>query len=406
MSKQFAIVSCLVFASALAGCTGSGGGGCNPACPSSQVCCEGMCVFTEIDRQNCGACGSVCSGTCSAGRCIAGYDAGPLLDTGPQPTGDCHPACAAGSRCCGTTCVQQDQPVGADGRPTNPNDPTSAFNNCNGCGLQCDPQLASSCSVLPGGAAVTCACGQFRACTAPSVCAMSGGQFQCVDILTDPMNCGTIGHACASGETCSGGSCGCGGPGMLCAAGQSCCAGACCDGECCGGLCTNTTSDPANCGGCGTACGDSAPNCQDSTCVCGTGTDAMSCTAPAAGNPGESCCDDACVANTDTNCGCGVVCDTAGGDSCVVSSGLPPGTGAPSVCCGTAVPIIGGFCSGGLPGFPDGGLPGFPDGGLPGFPDGGLPGFPDGGLPGFPDGGFPDGGFPDAGIDGGVDGGP
>lgn len=66
----------------------------------------------------------------------------------------------------------------------------------------------------------------------------------------------------------------CGKIGYTCPANTKCCAGALCvDGLCrcrrglkaCDGTCTDLTSDEANCGGCGLACG---PNevCLDSLC--------------------------------------------------------------------------------------------------------------------------------------------
>src|SRR5689334_14382694 len=57
----------------------------------------------------------------------------------------------------------------------------------------------------------------------------------CVDVLTDPANCGMCAMACATGEVCSSGGC----VGM-CTMGLMDCMGACVD----------TSADPANCGGC------------------------------------------------------------------------------------------------------------------------------------------------------------
>ncbi len=355
MSKQLAIASLFVLVNVAAGCAGGGNGdSCDPACASSQACCDGACVFLEIDRQNCGACGSVCNGTCSGGACIpGGFDAGPGVDGGPMPQGDCHPTCASGNRCCGTTCVAYEQPVGVDGRPANPDDPSSPFNNCNGCGLRCDPERSISCSIRPGAAGTSCSCGQLGACPAGEICLNTGTQWDCIDLQSDTQNCGSIGNACSGDETCSGGNCICASAGAPCGAGQTCCSGTCID----------TASDATNCGGCGTTCGDEAPNCQDSMCVCGTGAGAHACTAPSGSDAGQSCCDGACVDNTASNCGCGVVCDS--GDMCIVNSGFIPGTGGGGVCCGTGFGGLGGVCTGG-------GLPGLGDGGF-GFGDGGLP---------------------------------
>src|SRR5690606_21066757 len=136
-------------------------------------------------------------------------------------------------------------------------------------------------------------CGNIGSCSAGSICTLVGTAYQCVNTMTDSMNCGAIGNACAPGETCSGGVCGCAG-GPSCAAGQGCC----------GGACVALTSDAMNCGACGTVCGGNAPNCQAGTCVCGTGAGARVCTAPVPGSffpptpamLGESCCDGMCQA--------------------------------------------------------------------------------------------------------------
>lgn len=344
--------------SVLAGCDN------NPApCASAEQLCDGMCVFTEINQQHCGGCNMPCAGTCSNGMCVTGpgLDGGPGHDSGPL--GACRPTCASSQRCCGTTCTNREQPLNVDGRPASPDDPSSAFNNCNGCGLRCDPERHSSCSVRTGGTVPECTCGNIGSCSPGSTCEMVGGSYMCINTMTDPRNCGALGMACAEGETCTGGVCGCAG-GPSCATGQACCPGA---------GCIDVTSDAANCGACGMVCGENAPTCQAGVCVCGSGAEARACAAPMAGGSGfpptpamlgESCCDNTCVANTDTNCGCGVACDTADDEVCVISGGglpIPGGpTGGAGVCCGQDL-FITTICTGG------GGLPGLPDAGIP-FP--------------------------------------
>lgn len=359
-TKQLALASWFVLACAAAGCAGNDAS-CPTPCATSQICCAGQCVFNLVDRNHCGACNNFCSGTCSDGVCsTGGFDAGDLPDRGP--IGSCSPTCAADERCCGTTCVDREQPVNIDGRPTSTEDPRSPFNNCNGCGLRCDATTAISCSIRPGGTTPECACGEFRACPTGEQCVNDGGRYQCINTSNNPMHCGSIGNACAPGETCTAGVCGCGG--AACGTGQACC----------GGTCIDVTSDANNCGACGTRCTPNAPSCVGGSCTCPES--GRACTAPTAGgggfgggggSPGESCCPGrGCVANTNTDCGCMACPD---GDDCVVGGsgffGMGGGTEIATVCCGDAFQVALLGC-GGFPGFPGG------DGGGFGF-DGGVP---------------------------------
>jgi hypothetical protein len=126
------------------------------------------------------------------------------------------------------------------------------------------------------------------ACVCPTTC---GGA--CVNLKTNPEHCGTCGHACPAGATCSGGACGCdfgtqqcgetcvdvmadprncGSCGHYCAADEYCRDGGCltCSGEMCDGICTDTLQDPRNCGACGEVCAQATPAdlpyCDAGTC--------------------------------------------------------------------------------------------------------------------------------------------
>jgi hypothetical protein len=69
-------------------------------------------------------------------------------------------------------------------------------------------------------------------------CETCGGT-ACVDVSSDPANCGACGTACPGTAICTNGVCAC--PGGL---------------SVCGSSCVDVSSDPANCGACGTSCGD------------------------------------------------------------------------------------------------------------------------------------------------------
>ncbi len=180
----------------------------------------------------------------------------------------------------------------------------------------------------------------------------------CVNTQNSASNCGSCGNACATGESCTGGSCqtpmpctttgqtrcagtctdtstdatNCGACGTACSAGQSCVSGACMTtttcptGQtACSGTCTNTMTDVANCGACGHACT------TGQTCTGGTCGAAMCPT-------GQMLCGGAC-ANTQTdtmNCGsCGHACamgQTCAAGACTGSVTCPTG----QMMCGSA----------------------------------------------------------------------
>ncbi|MBK8169158.1 MAG: hypothetical protein IPK60_02290 [Sandaracinaceae bacterium] len=307
-------------------------------CPNSAGLAT--CTPVNIDPNNCGACGNVCAigQTCLSGSCSGtpadggGVDSGIARDAGTS-SGSCSPSCSSSERCCGTDCVSRSVTAGTNGRTD------SSFMNCNGCGLACNETTASACSVA-GSGAPRCVCGTSPACTGSRQCVASGSTFACVDMGSDPLNCGAVGNACDIEEICVSGVCTCGS--TVCGE----------DSTCCGGSCISTTSDNANCGGCGTACG-AGTTCSDSMCRCGTEV----CTTGSAASLGQLCCDSHCVANDDSHCGgCDTACDTESMLSCVWGTDLIT-MGAAHVCCGIDLGPLGGgspICTdigGGLPGF-------------------------------------------------------
>jgi hypothetical protein len=173
-----------------------------------------------------------------------------------------------------------------------------------------------------------CANGKLVTCTNGDCDAGSctAGQVQCgaacVDTSTDPSNCGGCGTKCSAGQVCNAGSCG---P-SSCSNGETSCPA---DG---GAKCTNTKTDSANCGTCGKTCPLGA-SCQNGTCQnpCPL-TDAgqQSLCQPDGGAP--YCVD---TQSDDSNCGsCGHAC--AGGEICVSGACENPCTsndaGATTLC--------------------------------------------------------------------------
>src|SRR5690606_34574007 len=99
----------------------------------------------------------------------------------------------------------------------------------------------------------------------------------CVDVTSDPANCGACGNACGAGEACVDGACG----GVGCPATQILC----------GGACVDTTTDRHHCGACDAACADGE--------ICAGGSCELSCPA------GQTVCDGACVATDSDPVHCG-----------------------------------------------------------------------------------------------------
>lgn len=249
----------------VAGCANSSGGAaCDPECPTFYECCGGTggpsCRDIVNDPTNCGGCGVTCpSGICREASCVPGTGPtdGGTAGTDGGAGGDCRPSCSADQRCCGTSCVSRSGvAVGSDGR----SDPS--FGSCNGCGIACDAERASACSV-PGGGAGTprCMCGSLDQCNTGELCVPEAGTFTCVSTGNDPNNCGGVGIRCGTGESCVGGTCQCGSTGGACSGGQACC----------GTGCVDLQTDFQNCGFCGTACTPSADRCTAGNCACGSG---------------------------------------------------------------------------------------------------------------------------------------
>jgi hypothetical protein len=146
---------------------------------------------------------------------------------------------------------------------------------------------SGSCPAVHCGAAQACRGGECiprSRCEAPlDLCTDAWGGQSCVDLLTDPLNCGVCGDRCP--HVCSLGFCV---TPPECPPSRTVCEGACVDLE----------SDPLHCGACGRHCALATPYCTRGACggAC----------------PGDlDVCDGTCVdLLTDVfNCGgCGIEC--------------------------------------------------------------------------------------------------
>lgn len=128
-------------------------------CPSDNVTCGGTCTDLLVDRQNCGACGTVCNAgfECVEGSCV----------------------CPEGETPCGGVCTRL------------PIDPR----NCGACGNIC-------------GAGEVCIDGACAPGSCPGIVCEVEGESVCVaDPATDEQHCGACGNACAAGTECLGGVC-------------------------------------------------------------------------------------------------------------------------------------------------------------------------------------------------------
>jgi hypothetical protein len=173
------------------------------------TCCSGQCV-DQADPNNCGGCGL----QCPSGECVSSPFGGVVCT--PPPGGNCTQSCPEGTACLGTTCQS----------------------------VTCVSVFSGFCPAPDGNVGLCAALGD-------------AGTYTCVDVTSDPNNCGAVGVPCI----CSGTPAPCNVPGAL---GSFCNLDAGLGWNCCQGIgCTNLFDDPNNCGTCGASCA------QGQTCTQG-----------------------------------------------------------------------------------------------------------------------------------------
>ncbi|WP_146651520.1 hypothetical protein [Labilithrix luteola] len=203
-------------------------------CPAPEIVCpdgDGFgCVNAIGDDTNCGACGNACDRT----------------NGGAPSYENTYYGCAAAS--CGHLKCEVlwgdcNFNIKADGCETY----LLSDQNCGGCGNVCPAGMGCYVNLQSFQAECMCPPGKTLCEIIPGLAAA------CVDITSDPKNCGGCGVTCSGSDSrshdymfpsCRGGSCE-----TSCEMGRADCNG---NGE--DGCEINTNSDPRNCGECGHAC--------------------------------------------------------------------------------------------------------------------------------------------------------
>jgi len=227
-----------------AGCDGSAIVGLE--CRTDRTECDGACVDLLSDPMHCGACDVACpSGVaCTGGECAGENGCGEGatecvdgcadLSSDPAHCGGCDVACDPGEACQDGACVPACDPGRTDCSGACV-DLSSDASNCGACGAPCG--TTASCE---GGTCVPidpCPEGDCGRECAPGRTDCGGAE--CVDLESDPADCGACGNACAADEVCSKGACT-----SVCGPGLTLCDRSCVDLE----------FDPDHCGACDGYC--------------------------------------------------------------------------------------------------------------------------------------------------------
>lgn len=354
-------------------------------CAGGLSCCDGICISTAADNNNCGACGKLCqeqgnaertcvAGKCSFKQCKAGFsDCNGTTDDGceastsedPNNCGACGNKCPAAANtravCNGGKCglaACDNQYKDCDNKSTNGCETNlqTDVNNCNACGAICTVANAKA-KCAAGACAIDTCNADFKNCdnNPANGCERN--------TKTDPNHCGDCNQVCSTrpntAAVCTAGQCttcntgflncdgnltngcevsgasndlNCGACGTTTSNAQFCSGGnrlncpngtANCNKSPTGSNCEiNIQSDRNNCGGCGTSCAaQGKPECRGGACA--------SCDANVGncdGNLANGC--ETFLINNRANCGaCGNNCANAGQPECrgTTCTGCDPG---------------------------------------------------------------------------------
>jgi hypothetical protein len=175
-------------------------------CAPGLTLCNTECKNLNTDLNNCGSCGTICSGaneSCTNGVCLAPN----LVFDEPESCGENQVNCLTEIEispgeimdCClfdgNYMCTEVSSDVQNCGSCNNVCSDSEICNN----GICYDPQLAISCGLSP------------VVCRGNETCCRQGGDFSCVNTLSDTRHCGICENDCEQrdglGAFCELGSC-------------------------------------------------------------------------------------------------------------------------------------------------------------------------------------------------------
>jgi hypothetical protein len=231
----------------------------------------GVCAPVDQANLGCGSCfpcvvpnavPGCAGGACAVVQCVSGFaDCNALASDGCEVAiktdaancGACGHACAAGEVCSDGTCT-----VGCMPPTTACSDHcanlVNAWSDCGYCRHACPAPTATTISACVNG---TCQTTTVSCPAGQTTCPAPGGNV-CSDTTTDPANCGACGVTCSvpyGVAACVDGHCVPCPPGLLACPGSS------------ATICADPSVDNQNCGGCGVAACASGRSCWNGACV-------------------------------------------------------------------------------------------------------------------------------------------